>query len=141
MEFAGHRPLLVLALVVVFVLFLANELRRSMRGFREIGPAEATRMINDGAVVIDVRDPGNYKGGHIAGAVNYPADRVDAHLDEIKKRIGKAGDQPVLVYCDAGISSARVAAQLTKQELGVAVCNLKGGLGAWRQENMPLKKG
>lgn len=140
MEFAAHRPLLVLALVVTFLLLVGNELRRTMRGFREVGSAEATRLINDGALVIDLREPGSFKGGHVATAVNMPADRIDTQYEDIGKRAEKAGDA-VIVYCDHGVTSARVAQQLVKQLPEKTVCHLKGGVTAWRQDNMPLKKG
>lgn len=140
MEFAGHRPLLVLGLVVVFVLLVGNELRRTLRGYREVGSAEATRLINDGALVIDLREAGSFKGGHVAGAVNMPADRIDTLYDDIAKRAGKAGDA-VIVYCDHGVTSGRIAQELVKRLPEKTVCHLKGGLTAWRHDNMPVKKG
>jgi len=139
-EFASHNPILVLAFVAILGLFIFTEIRRSMRGYREVEPTQATRMINDGALVIDVRQPDVFKKGHVAGAANFPAERIDGQMDEINKRVKKAKGQPVLVYDELGMSGGRVASQLAKKELGVEIFNLKGGLTAWKRENMPVKK-
>ncbi|MDQ2069866.1 rhodanese-like domain-containing protein [Natronospira bacteriovora] len=141
LEFASEHTILVLALVTVFVLFVFSEIRRGTRPFRDVEPGQATRLINDGAVVVDLRQPDAYRNGHIAGAANYPGDRIEAHVDDIRKRLKKAHQQPLLVYCDTGMTSARPATWLARQELGVEVINLKGGVTAWQRENLPLKKG
>jgi rhodanese-related sulfurtransferase len=139
-DFASHNPLLVTAFAVLLGLFIYTEIRRARRGYREVEPAEATRLINDGAVVIDVREPDAYKAGHISGARNHPAGLIDGRLDDIRRLVKKAHGQPVLVYCDNGVTMARPASLLAHSELGAEVVCLRGGLNAWRRENLPLKK-
>ncbi|MEA5444965.1 rhodanese-like domain-containing protein [Gammaproteobacteria bacterium AB-CW1] len=141
LEFASHHPILVLALVSVFALFLFTEFRRLSRPYREVEPGQATRLINDGAVVVDVRQPDVFKRGHIAGAANYPADRFDAFEDELNKRLKQAKTQMVLLYCEMGMTSARTATQLAKKQAELDVVHLKGGITAWQRENLPLRKG
>ncbi|MDX1380230.1 MAG: rhodanese-like domain-containing protein [Xanthomonadales bacterium] len=71
--------------------------------------AEAWRMIDDGALVIDVRSPEEYAGGHIDGAVNVPHTETDA----LAAAIGDDHDRAVVVYCGsgrrAGIAQAALA--------------------------------
>ena len=141
LEFASEHTILVLALISVFLMFIFTEVRRGTRPYRELEPAQAIRLINDGAVLIDLRQPDAFRNGHIAGAVNYPADRIEAHVDDIRKRIKKAQEQTLILYCDTGMTSARPAGLLAKQELGVEIVNLKGGVTAWQRDNLPLKKG
>jgi rhodanese-related sulfurtransferase len=66
-EFIGNHPILVGAFVLVFALFVRNEVAR---GGRSVTPQELVNMVNnDKAVVIDVRDPAEYSQGHIVDAI------------------------------------------------------------------------
>ena len=110
---------------------------RRFGGGPSIIAAQATQLINrEDALVVDVRDPGEYGGGHIIGAKNVPRSRIDAIGSEIA---AKRKDKPVIVYCDDGHSSGKAAAALRSQGFGKAV-SLSGGLGAWRQAGLPLEK-
>ena len=110
---------------------------RRFRGGPSISAAQATQLINrEDALVVDVRDPGEYGAGHILGAKNVPLSRIDAVGSEIA---GKYKDKPVIVYCDDGNRSGKAATALRGQGFGKAV-SLSGGLGAWRQAGLPLEK-
>lgn len=61
-------------------------------------------MASRGALIIDVRGPGEFKGGHIKGAQNIPLQQIADKADKIKKT-GK----PVLVCCASGMRSAQAA--------------------------------
>jgi rhodanese-related sulfurtransferase len=52
-----------------------------------------------GAQIIDVRTPGEYRGGHIQGSVNIPLDVLTNQLGKIKK------DKPVITCCASGMRS------------------------------------
>lgn len=135
LEFAGNHPLLVGAAVMLAALILINEIRLRARAYREVSPAEAVQLINADALVVDVREPGRYGEGHIVGARNIPLERLE---EEAGEKLAKRRDKPVLVCCDDGIGGGRAATLLNR--LGFAqVFNLRGGLGAWRQENYPLE--
>jgi len=91
---------------------------------REVGPAEARRMIGAGEVsVLDVRRKVEFDAGHLAGATNISHTRLAAHLDELPK------DKPLLVHCQGGIRSARACGLLGRE--GFACVNLAGGYEAW----------
>lgn len=80
----------------------------------------------DGAVVLDVRTPGEHAGlGHIPGSWLVPLDLVASAPSVLP-----ADGRPVLVYCEHGVRS--VAASRLLVEAGVPeVLNLAGGLAAW----------
>jgi rhodanese-related sulfurtransferase len=134
-EFAGNHPYLVGALVLLAILVIVNEIRLRAAG-TQATPAEAVRLINDGATVIDVRGAGPYAAGHIAGARNVPLSELDSQLESL----GKRKDRPVLVYCEMGGQSGKASAALRRAAFG-QVFSLKGGLVAWQRDNLPVETG
>ena len=110
---------------------------RRFGGGPSINAAQATQLINrEDALVVDVREPGEYGNGHILGAKNVPLSRIDSAGSEIA---AKRKDKPVIVYCDDGSRSGKAAAALRSQGFAKAV-NLSGGLGAWQQAGLPVEK-
>jgi len=65
-------------------------------------PAQARALISSGAVVLDVRSPEEFEGGHVEGAVNLPVQDVAGRLGEIEQLVGGDRSKPVVVYCGAG---------------------------------------
>ena len=63
---------------------------------------EARRLVAQGARLVDVRTVGEYRGGHIEGAVNIPVQELTARVAELEPK-----DKPVIVYCASGNRSAR----------------------------------
>jgi phage shock protein E len=59
--------------------------------------------IKEGAQIIDVRTPDEFRSGHPTGAVNIPLDRLQAQLDSISK------DKPVITCCRSGARSGMAA--------------------------------
>ena len=57
-------------------------------------------LIENGAQIIDVRTPAEFKSGHIRGAVNIPLQTISSQLGRIKK------DKPVITCCASGMRSA-----------------------------------
>ena len=134
-EFAGNHPFLVGSLVLIIVLVIVNEIRLKAAG-PELAPADAVRLINDGATVLDVRPAAQYADGHIVGARSVPLGELGGKLDGLAKK----KDRPVLVYCELGGQSAKAAATLRQAGFS-QVLNLKGGLVAWQRDNLPLATG
>ena len=75
-------------------------------------------------LVIDVREPNEYKGGFIAGARNIPLSQLSGRLSDIPK------DQSVLLYCRSGMRSKSAARILLKNGYK-SLAHLQGGLIAW----------
>jgi len=134
-EFVRNNLLLIVVAFASGAMLLWPLVRRSGGG-PYVDPAGATQLINrEDALVVDVREPGEYGAGHILGARNVPLSRIEAGGAEV----GKKKDKPVIVYCDTGNRSAKAAATLRSQGFARAV-NLAGGLGAWQQAGLPVEK-
>ena len=71
---------------------------KNLLGF---GPkVDFAELVKQGAVIVDVRTPGEYAGGHIRGSMNIPLQSLSGQLTKIKK------DKPVITCCASGMRSA-----------------------------------
>jgi rhodanese-related sulfurtransferase len=94
-------------------------------GYYSLGTVEKLQeAIDNGAVLIDVREESEFAEGAIAGAINIPLRTLVANLDQIPQ------DQPVVTYCASGYRSALANGIL--HSLGYDnVRSFPGGYGAW----------
>jgi rhodanese-related sulfurtransferase len=135
-KFIQENLLLIAVALVSGAMLLWPYVRRVGRG-PSVSAVQATQLINrEDALMLDVRDPGEFGSGHILGAKNLPLTRIDAAGSEIA---AKRRDKPVIVYCDNGNRSSKAAAALRSQGFS-RVLNLSGGLGAWQQAGLPVEK-
>ena len=101
----------------------------------EEGPADLQRRMKSGekVVVIDVRDPDEFRDGHIEGSANISRGFLEF-------RIGTAVTDPatpIVLYCQTGLRSVLAAKAL--RELGYAtVINLQGGYQKWVQSGLAV---
>ncbi len=136
MTFIQDNILLIAVALVSGAMLLWPYFRR-FGGGPSVNALQATHLINrEDALVVDVRDPGEYGAGHILGAKNMPLSRIEDGGAELAP---KRKDKPVIVYCDSGNRSAKAAAALRSKGYARAV-NLSGGLGAWQQAGLPVEK-
>lgn len=110
------------ALVGLAIAFLV--FRYMMRRGR-VAPAEARRLVEGGALLLDVRTPAEFAGGHIEGSTNVAVQELDARASSLCPK-----DRPVVVVCRSGMRS-RLAAAILRRAGYVAVHDL-GPLAAWR---------
>ena len=101
----------------------------------EEGPADLQRRLKSGeaVAVIDVRDPDEFRDGHLEAATNISRGFLEF-------RIGTAVTDtttPIVLYCQTGLRSMLAAKAL--HELGYAnVINLQGGYQKWVQSGLPV---
>jgi len=136
LEFAGNHTLLVFALVTTFFLVIFTELRRKASGMLAVPPTDAVRLINNDAVVIDLRSKEAYSTGHIVNAKSVPMDELSGHMSKIDKLKNK----PVIAVCDSGITSTKAVNTLRNAGFE-SVYGLKGGMAAWGQAGLPVVTG
>lgn len=136
LEFAGNHPLLMLALLVSFFLLVFSELRRKAAGLINVDAAEAVKLINGDAVVIDIRSADAHGRGHIVNAKSIPFDELPGRMDSLSAH----KDKPLIAVCDAGITSSRAVKSLREAGFEKAF-GLKGGMAAWSQEGLPVVTG
>jgi rhodanese-related sulfurtransferase len=134
MDFIQNNILLIIVAFVSGAMLLWPLVRRTAGG-PWVNAGEATRLINrEDALVIDVREPGEYGAGHILGAKNLPLARLEAGSDLPKRK-----DRPIVLYCETGDRAGRALAALKKHGHTRAY-NLAGGFAGWRQAGMPVEK-
>lgn len=74
------------------------------------GPkVDMQQLINDGAVILDVRTPGEYSSGHVKGSINIPLDQLRNKTNKLKK------GTPVITCCASGMRSASAMSILKGQ--------------------------
>ncbi|MBB3329774.1 rhodanese-related sulfurtransferase [Halomonas campaniensis] len=133
-EFVQNHPLLVGAFLLVLTAWIAYEVRNSAAS--GVTSSEATQLINrEDAVVLDTREAGDFKAGHIAGARNIPQSRIDERLGELDK----VKEKPIIVVCKSGQSSGVTVAKLAKAGFPRAL-KLKGGMMQWQADGLPVVK-
>ena len=133
-----ENNLLMFAVAATSGAMLLWPLVRRAGGGPSVTAAEATRLINrEDALVVDVRDPGDYGAGHILGAKSAPLARLES--GDVPGEVAKRKDRPVILYCERGERSSRAAAALRKHGFQKAV-SLDGGLNGWRQAGLPVEK-
>ena len=132
-----ENNLLMFAVAATSGAMLLWPLVRRAGGGPSVTAAEATRLINrEDALVLDVREPGEYAAGHILGAKNVPAARLDGPLPG---DLAKRKDRALILYCERGDAAPKAAGLLRKQGFEKAVA-LAGGIAGWRQAGLPVQK-
>jgi rhodanese-related sulfurtransferase len=134
-EYLTQHPLLVAITAAAAAALLYYELTLSKRNQSALSPNDAVRLINQGAAVIDVRSSAEFANGHLSNARHLPAENLASAAESLKR----FKDKPVLVYCERGGNAAASIHKL--RALGFTqLFNLRGGLAAWRADNLPLVK-
>ena len=113
---------------------LFYEIKMKSQGVTNISVPQAVQLMNRGAVVVDVRKQEEFAAGHLVSSKNIPLETLEA--DQTKEKFRKKN---VLVVCDSGMSSGR-AANLLRAAGFDNVFSVRGGIRAWREDNLPLVK-
>jgi DMSO/TMAO reductase YedYZ molybdopterin-dependent catalytic subunit/rhodanese-related sulfurtransferase len=96
----------------------------------EVGARAAAALVEAGALLLDVREPGEWQAGHVAQALLLPMGQVARH------RGGLPQDRRIVVVCRSGGRSAAVAEAL--RAWGLDAVNLSGGMTAWGLAGLPV---
>ncbi|MGA7980121.1 MAG: rhodanese-like domain-containing protein [Chromatiaceae bacterium] len=132
-EFVTNHWALFAALVVILAL-LAYNLTMGEKG--SVGPVAATELINRrDAVVVDVRPAADFATGHIINALNIPMNGLKNQMAILQKH----KDKPIVVACRSGSQSSMACRQLRKEGFP-EVYNLRGGVLAWQNANLPVTR-
>jgi rhodanese-related sulfurtransferase len=133
--YVTHHALLAAAAVFALVVVVAYEARFRTVAFAAISSQDLIRLMNQGALVLDIRKPEEYALGHVNGAKLLPSDQILTAGESFKR----FKEKPVVVYCDSGSLAAAAVRQLNAQGFTKAF-TLRGGFAGWRAENLPVAK-
>lgn len=94
----------------------------------DIKTVDYAQLMAEGAVIVDVRTPGEFSQGHIKGSVNIPLDKLVQNIARLKSK-----SKPIITCCASGMRSASAKGIL--QSRGYA--NVHNG-GAWHRLNQKI---
>lgn len=99
----------------------------------EVDLDEFTAAYDRGVTVLDVRDPDEYEGAHVPGAVLIPLDQLDARVAEVPVA------DPLYVICAMGGRS--LAATKALVDAGHRAVSVAGGTNGWIERGGPIATG
>lgn len=134
-EFVTNHWILVSAFLMISAMLVINILQADGAG--ALAPQQAVQLLNrQNAVTVDIRTAAEFKDGHVINALHIPLPELKQRLKELEKFKGK----PILICCAAGTASNQAVKALHRAGFE-QVSRLKGGVAAWRTENLPLTTG
>ena len=126
------------ALAVIVALLALDPLRRRSGGIQSVSAVQLPQLMNhEGAIVLDVGEPAEFKKGHIPKAINMPVSQLKNDLGRLEKYRTK--DTPIVLSSRANQHANRAAAILRKNNFS-NLYTLSGGLVSWEKENLPLER-
>lgn len=136
MQFIINNWYLILGILIVLGMLAYGPVTQLLHGVRHVTSAEAIRLLNqEKGVLVDVREPDEYRGGHAPNAVNAPLSGLAGNLQQLEKY----KTRPVIVCCRTSQRSASAAVMLRKHGF-TNVQVLAGGMVAWQGENLPVAR-
>lgn len=135
-EYIVNHPWLSSLTVLAVVLVAVFEIRSRRDSVGAISAQDLIRLQNQGALLIDLRQPTVFEQGHISGARRMDSSDMLTAGEHLKKYKEKS----LVVYCESGSTGAAAVRVLAGQGF-TRVFNLRGGLATWRSENLPLVQG
>ena len=88
------------------------------------------------AIVIDVREPAEYKEAHISGAYLIPVGSID-----ITKLPQDAKNKKIVAHCKFGKRGGQACEKLLHENPNLDIYNIDGGIVAWENAGFPIEKG
>jgi rhodanese-related sulfurtransferase len=102
-------------------------------GVPEVSAEEGRQLVDEGALLLDVREADEWDAGHAPEATWIPMGDLQARVGEL------ARDRPIVAICRTGSRSAAVTGALRRA--GFDVVNLEGGMRAWAAEDFEIVAG
>ncbi|MDX8378500.1 MAG: rhodanese-like domain-containing protein [Gallionella sp.] len=136
MQFITSNFLPISLAIVSGVMILWSLFGNRFRGVKEVDTNGALQLINHkNAAVLDVREPDEFKLGHLLNSIHIP-------LSKLKERIGeleKYKTHPLLIICRSGNRSGTACAILSQRGFSQAYVLSRGVMG-WQKANLPVQK-
>jgi len=89
----------------------------------------------DMLVVLDVRSEGEYRSGHVPGAINIPHDQLGARMGELRSR----DNSEFVVYCESGRRAGKAESILLAEGF-INVRHLQGDMAQWRRDGLAMDR-
>ncbi len=128
MDFINDNLILVSITMFVFLLAIFNELKIKEGNICGLSPMQAVKLINQNAVIFDLRDKNEFEKKHLLDSQNIVAEEVLDKAGSLKK--------PVLIVCDSGGVSKKSSFALRQKDVEQAFY-IKGGITEWERASLP----
>jgi len=99
--------------------------------YDEIMPNDVENWVQQGAQIVDVREPWEFAGGRVPGSINIPLGEFVARQGELRS--------PLVLVCASGNRSGMAADYLARQNFG-RVANLVGGMQLWAARGFEVER-
>tara|TARA_Y100001970_G_scaffold54535_1_gene69178 strand:- start:1909 stop:2310 length:402 start_codon:yes stop_codon:yes gene_type:complete len=128
MEFINENLILVSLTIFVFLLAIFNELKIKEGNICGLSPLQAVQLINQNAVIFDLRNQSEFEKKHLIDSQNTTAEDILNKASSLKK--------PVLLVCDTGGASKKSSLALRQKNIEQAFY-IKGGIIEWERASLP----
>lgn len=100
---------------------------RTPKGMQNMNTAQFKKNLDSSSnkLLVDVREPHEFKNGHIKGAQNIPLSQLSKRIQDIPR------DKTLFIYCQSGMRSKQAGRILSKNGFAQLI-NLNGGFMSWR---------
>ena len=135
--FASNNGMLSAVWVALVVMIIVTTIKINLSPVKQISSQDLTFLMNrEQGVALDIRSEKDFKASHILDAISLSNEKITKNgFTSLEKH----KDNPIIVVCSAGISAVKIANDLYKAGFA-RVSVLKGGLGAWTGEGLPVTK-
>lgn len=106
-----------------------------MSAIKSVTPAVAKHLIEDGALLIDIRQPEEYAREHIPNAQLHPLSQLSNGSDKLSLSAASS----VIFHCLSGMRSEQNAAKLAQAAAPAKAYLLSGGLNAWKKAGLAVQ--
>ena len=128
MDFINENLILVSVTIFVFLLAIFNELKIKEGNICGLSPMQAVKIINQNAVVLDLRNKNDFEKKHLLDSQNIAAEDISEKVGSIKR--------PLLLVCETGGASKKSGLAL-RQKSFEQVFYIKGGIIEWEKSSLP----
>ena len=125
-------------MILMWFFLLGMIVNSYLKSSFDIGPQQVVQLMSheDDVVIVDVREDKEFQQGHIKNAIHIPLSQFSSRIDELNKY----KNNNIVVGCRSGSRSGRACSKLKRKGFE-KVHNLRGGVLAWENDNLPMKKG
>lgn len=136
LAFIQQHWLLIGLLVAILIAISAVEMIHNQQKLASLTPQALVGLLNrDQCVVVDIRTKNAFKEGHIIQSINLPSATLKQNIDQLTSYT----DRSIVVVAEQEVEAMKTAKVISYEGYD-NVKILKGGLKAWREENLPMEK-
>ena len=124
-----------IAFLVIILIAFSSCINQENKDVTVVSPEEMQSLLEiEDVQLVDVRTPEEFNEGYIAKAqnINYESPTFDEDITKLDK------NKPVILYCQAGVRSAKCADKMVKAGF-VKVYDLEGGISKWKHKGFEVK--